>query len=413
MTDPHIYRLSRQATAFASAADRSLETTTLALAVQYGSRNDPQGQGGIAHLLEHLLMTGPVAGGYSLTESIERLGGQSNALTAVDGMVFHARVLNADAPAVARLLCTALLDPQMDHALLESERRVVRQELTAAQDDPADLVQDAFLAQLYPGHPLGRPVGGVPAELDRLTIDDVREAHAQSFVRRRLALISVGGLAPEALLEVASDVLVTPHAAQPLTDEPVSPGPLTPGSDEDLDWSGDGFSWLCAGGRAPALDSPDRYAYQVLSCLMGSSPSSLLFRRLRNDAGLAYAFQSWSRSYLEGGAWRVLVGGESRNGPALVEIIRELLRQLSTDGPGEQDLEVARRQAVMDGLIDRESPADHAIQLASRTRAGSLDWSMDQEQRALRAVDAQDVAKAAARMLEQFTVVVRSRGGAA
>lgn len=410
MTDPHTHRLSRQATAFAS-TDRSLETTTLALAVQYGSRNDPHAQGGIAHLLEHLLMTAPVPGGHSLTESIERLGGQSNALTALDGMVFHARVLNVDAPAVARLLCTALLDPKLDDALLRSERRVVQQELTAAQNDPADVVQDDFLAELFPGHPLGRPVGGVPAELDRLTLDDVREAHARSFVRRRLALISVGGLAPDALAEVASDVLTTPYADQPLTDEPVALDPLTPGPDEHLDWSGDGFSWLSAGGRAPALDSPDRYAYQVLSCLLGSSPSSLLYRRLRNDEGLAYAFQSWSRSYLEAGAWRVLVGGESRNGPALVAIVRELLQFLSTEGPGEQDLEVARRQALMDGLVDRESPTEHAIQLASRTRAGSVEWSMSQEQRALRAVGAQDVAKAAARILEQFTVVVRSRGG--
>ena len=182
------------------AVDERLKTTSLSLSVGYGARHDPVEFGGIAHLLEHLLMSTPVAGLPSFSEHVERLGGYANAQTAPELMQFYAQVHADDADEIAELLHTAVLTPSFDAKLLDAERTVVLQELATGAADPADAVQDAILAELFAGHPLGRPVGGVPAELEAMTVDDVRREHTNTFLRSPMVLVVVGPRIPKPLL---------------------------------------------------------------------------------------------------------------------------------------------------------------------------------------------------------------------
>ena len=77
--------------------DDRLKTTSFCFAVGYGSRDDPAGRGGIAHLLEHLVMSSPLVGGVSFSEYVERRGGQANAQTGMEVMLYHAQVHADDA----------------------------------------------------------------------------------------------------------------------------------------------------------------------------------------------------------------------------------------------------------------------------------------------------------------------------
>ena len=81
----------------ASVVDERLRTTSICLGVAYGARHDPENLGGLAHMLEHLLMAAPVDGKGPLVEYIERLGGNANAETGLEHMLFHAQVDAADA----------------------------------------------------------------------------------------------------------------------------------------------------------------------------------------------------------------------------------------------------------------------------------------------------------------------------
>ncbi|MFK8907900.1 M16 family metallopeptidase [Streptomyces sp. YS-3] len=378
--------------------DERLRTTSVCLAVRYGSRDDPAEHGGLAHLLEHTLMSAPLDGRPSFCEQVERLGGNANAETGLDIMLFYAQVHADDADAVARLLHQAVLRPELTDAVLDTERDAVLQELAAAQADPGDVVQDAFLARLFPGHPLGRPVGGDVGQIRRLTLADVQEGHRTRFLTSAMTLVVVGPRLPR--LDglgrtVAPTAVPAPARALP---------PLAP--DSAVDWP-DEYGWVCVGARSAAAGDPGRRRFAVLAQLLGDSPSSPLYRRLRNQAGLAYSFACWDRGYQEAGAWRVLVGVEPGNGETVVGIVRDLLTELASAGPDPEDLEAARRQARMRLILDSESPLDHLRMVAQRSRAGTAEWSLAAELAALDSVDAAQVRAAAAEVLAGLTVAVR------
>ncbi|MGP8303632.1 M16 family metallopeptidase [Streptomyces inhibens] len=377
-------------------------TTAIAIGLGFGGRHDRRGT---AHMLEHLLMAAPLGDGPSLSERIERLGGECNATTAPGSLVLHARVLTEDAAQIAALMCQALLRPALSQAALDAERRVVLQELAAATADPADTVQETFLAELFHGHPLGSAVGGTPEGIESLTVETVRDAHARALSTHPLSVSCVGGLTAETLLPALeeaglADLRRTGTAADP---QP-APGPVSPTA--PAHWPTE-FCWLMVGGRAPRADDPDSPAYTVLSHLLGSSPASLLYDQLRNERGLAYSFHTWSRSYKDSGAWRMLVGCEPVNAPEVLDIIRQLLRTVAEDGPRDSDLASAVRLAGFEVVTMAEDPLEHATKLVEWQTLTGRPWDPAAELEALRQVRADQVAAAAAELSDGLVAVVR------
>jgi predicted Zn-dependent peptidase len=383
--------------------DPRFRTAALCVAVGFGSRHDPAGQGGIAHLLEHLLMSSPGPSGSSLAADIEVDGGHTNAITGIDLMLLHAQVLPARAADTMAALATAAATAGYGAEQLSAERQAVLRELGAAAADPADCVQDAFLAHLFPGHPLGRPVGGTTAEVEQATLEGVRQVHHNALADAPVALIAVGPLtAGDIRAAVQGSGIEKLPARSERRAEPAivrAPEATTP------DWP-DEFCWMSIGGRSPAIGDPARHAYTVLAQLLGGGPASLLYRRLRTERGLGYHFQAWQRSYRDSGSWRVLAGSEPEHGPMVLQTVRECLAEVAA-GPDPALLTAARRQSVFGLVAEGDEPLGQVIQLARGTYAGVDEWSLDQEAAALQAVTGADVRAAADALLDDLSVVVR------
>ncbi|GHC72783.1 M16 family metallopeptidase [Streptomyces flavofungini] len=382
--------------------DDRLSTTTICLASKYGSQLDPLGQCGLAHVLEHVLMSTPVGSVPSLSEYVERLGGHANAETGLDRMLFYAQVHPDDADEIAGLLYQAVLQPRWSDAVLKQEKRAVFQELAAAAADHSDVVQDAFLAHFFPGHPMGRPVGGTKVDVERCDTASVAAAHRDRLLTAPLSVIVVGPRLPKSIDPVAAGI--EPHTLATIGTAPatVPPSP-PPAPPHPVRWSEE-FTWLCAGAPSVPDHDPRRPHFNVLAQLLGSSPSSLLYRRLRGEAGLAYTFYAWNRGYADTGAWRVMAGVEPGNGDAALEVIRNALDEVATKGPDPDDLASSRRQARMRVLTSMDTPLDCARFLAMRS-AASGSWSSTDEVAYIDAVTADDVQRAAAQIRDGFRAV--------
>ncbi|WP_339133922.1 pitrilysin family protein [Streptomyces sp. f51] len=386
--------------------DERLKTTSVCLALAHGSRDDPQGRGGIAHLLEHLVMSSPLGGdgpAWSFSEYVERRGGQANAQTGLEVMLYYAQTHADDAEDVAAALLRAVFRPVLDSDTLDRERAVVLQELAAAAADPSDAVQDAVLAGLFPGHSLGRPVGGTPDDLAAVTAEELTAVHRDRFVRAAGALVVVGPKVPSVLA----------GAAVPDTEGPAAPAPreeLEPaGPDDPLPDPGEAsFTWLCFAARSPRADAAGRAAYGVLAHLLGSSPSSLLYRTLRSEHGLSYSFHAWDRGYREAGAWRLLIGAEASAAGQVRTVVDVLLASVAEQGLAPDDFDAAVRQAEMSLVLESETPLEYAKLIAERTCATGRVWSLESEIAGLRQVGIDDVRRAAAHVRRELRMTVRS-----
>lgn len=378
-----------------------LRTTSFCLTVTCGSRSDPEGLGGLTHLVEHLVMSAPLRGGESFSRRTERMGGTVNAHTGLEEQQFYAQVHAQDAPKVLDLLLEAVFALDPDEATVAREKDVVLQELAGGAADPSEQAQDAILDALFPDHPLGAPVGGTPEGIRAIGPEHVRAHHANAVLTRPLSLSVVGPEVPD-----LPDDVITDLAGDRAPDDRT---PLTPVRREPIAWP-QGYFWLCFGVRSPAAGDPARPAYDLLALLLDSSPASLLYQRLRDEHALGYAFDTWDRGYTEAGAWRMLVGVDDGNGDRVERIVRDLLGELADRGPAVEDLRTAKRRAEVQLLLRTEDPLELAKLAGVRSRAGSVPWSADADLAALTTVPAGAVAEAAATVLANLTTVVRAGG---
>lgn len=165
---------------------------------QVGAVDDPAGQAGIAHLVEHLMYQ-QVLGTQSLFAHLEDITTDFNGFTSQDATVYTARaapvhldqLLSIEAVRLG-FRCTTITDETF-----EREREVVLNELR--QRDEATQIYDALGRGLYPeGHPYRRPAGAEAsvAAISRTQACAFADAH---YAPRNAVLVVSGDLAPDRL----------------------------------------------------------------------------------------------------------------------------------------------------------------------------------------------------------------------
>ena len=163
-----------------------------------GSADDPLGQSGIAHFLEHLMFKGTEkhpAGEFS--KVVSGLGGQENAFTSFDYTAYFQRVAREHLGTMMEFEADRMTNLLIEEAVVAPERDVVLEERRMrVETDPAAQLSEAMAASLFVHHPYGIPIIGWMHEIEGLN----RE-HALAYYRRFYT--------PEnAILVVAGDVTV-------------------------------------------------------------------------------------------------------------------------------------------------------------------------------------------------------------
>src|SRR5437899_9814238 len=129
--------------------------------VETGSRHESENRGGMSHLIEHLVFKGTATrSAEAIARTMDSVGGQMDAFTTKEHTCFYVQVLDEHLPLAVDLLTDILLHPLFNADELEREKSVVLQEIKMVEDTPDDIIHDLFAAQIWGGHPLGRPILG-------------------------------------------------------------------------------------------------------------------------------------------------------------------------------------------------------------------------------------------------------------
>ena len=138
-----------------------LETASLGVWVNTGSRSERHDEHGISHFLEHMAFKGTRRRtARQIAEEIEAVGGDLNAATSAESTAYYARVLKADVPLALDVLADILSEPAFARDELTLEQNVIVQEIGAVADTPDDLIFEHLQAIAFPDQPLGRSILG-------------------------------------------------------------------------------------------------------------------------------------------------------------------------------------------------------------------------------------------------------------
>lgn len=201
--------------------DRKAPVVAMAVWYHVGSKNEPPGKTGFAHLVEHLMFEGTENYDSEYTQPFEQVGTiQQNGTTWFDRTNYFQTV-----PTPALEMALWMESERMGHLLgavtrekLDQERAVVKSEKQQGDSQPYGLVGYRILEGVFPpGHPYRHDTIGSMDDLDAASVDDVREWFRHYYGAANAVLVMAGDISPERGVALAERYFGDIDPGPPLT----------------------------------------------------------------------------------------------------------------------------------------------------------------------------------------------------
>jgi predicted Zn-dependent peptidase len=375
--------------------------------VETGSRHEVDGRLGGAHLIEHLVFKGTVnRSAADIARTLDSVGGQSDVFTTKEYTCFYVQVLDEHLPLAVDILTDILLHPLFDADELEREKSVVLQEIKMVEDTPDDLIYDLYAAQIWPDHPLGRPILGTRESVEGFTRDTVSLHFEEEYTAPRIIIAVAGNVTHDRVVELFArgfDGFARPSAPRANTAPRLSASvnivqkPL-----EQVH--------VVLGFPGVHHAAPERYALFLLNDVMGGSMSSRLFQEVRERRGLVYAIHSGVQAFADAGTTYVYAATDAENFAKVLQAVLKELRDLKKHGITADELKRAKDHLKGSLMLSLESTSSRMNRLAKHELHLGAFLTLDQMIASIEAVRLDDVEALIGLLLDEEQLSVTTLG---
>ena len=290
-----------------------------ALSIKCGTRDEEGFHSGIAHFVEHTIFKGTerrsaaVINGY-----LDRLGGELNAFTTKEEIVFHATVLKEDLSKAAGLLFELVTCPTFPDQEINTEKGVVIDEIQSYKDSPSEDIYDKFEEMLFKGHPLSGNILGTRASVRKITRKELLQFAQDKFRPEKIAFTIVADI-DEKVMEKNILKLTKKHFPDYTPSEESADGEsavslVSEPFDVTLNKRNHQANCII-GGLAPSLYQDRERLATVLLCniLGGPANNSILNSVLREKNGWVYGVECSYTQYSDTGIVAISLGCDKSN----------------------------------------------------------------------------------------------------
>jgi zinc protease len=361
-----IYRLPNGLTVILS-EDHSTPIVHVELWYHVGSKNERAGRTGFAHLFEHMMFQGsrnvePEAH----MSFISAIGGQTSAYTTEDVTVYYQTAPAHYLPLLLWLEADRMATLRIDRSTFEREREVVKEErLTRVDNPPYGRLPEIIYQHAFTTHPYRHQTIGSMADLNAASIDDVRDFYRTYYVPTNATLTIVGDFDPgrvRTMVERYFGRIPRPANAVPrdIPSEPAMTAERRITVEEN--WP---LATVVVAHHIPHDGHPDSYPLHIATKILSDGRSSRLYRSLVYEQRLAYAAFGGGNILEHPNLFFAVARVPPGRSTAEAEraLIAELDR-LKTEPISEHELQRAKNQFARDYILNRESIASKASQLA-------------------------------------------------
>jgi len=303
--------------------DDSKPTTTVNLTYRVGSRHENYGETGMAHLLEHMLFKGTPKNPKAWAE-FQKRGLAANGSTWFDRTNYTASFAANDANLEWYLgwLADSMINSYVARKDLDTEMTVVRNEMERGENSPSRILLQRELALMYDWHNYGHSTIGARADVENVDIPRLQAFYHLYYQPDNATLTVAGKFEPARVLKWVADAFgATPKPTRQLpvlyTLDPVQDGERS----VTLRRVG-GTPLIQAGYHVPAGPARDYAAVELLTVILGDTPSGRLYKRL-TQRQLASSVGSYSFALADPGA--MFVSAELAPGQDVDKARAELL----------------------------------------------------------------------------------------
>ena len=170
-----------------------------------GSADEPLGESGVAHFLEHLLFkaTDTLESG-ELSATVAANGGRDNAFTSYDYTGYFQRVAADRLELMMRMEAGRMLNIRLTERDINTERDVILEERNQrVENNPSALFSEQKSAAQYLNHRYGVPVIGWRHEMESLDLDDAMSFYSTYYAPNNAILVVSGDVDPDEVHRLA------------------------------------------------------------------------------------------------------------------------------------------------------------------------------------------------------------------
>ncbi len=368
-----------------------------------GSRDEPKGKTGIAHMLEHMMFRGTKKyGPKEFSNIVKRNGGSHNAFTSFDYTAYYEKIASDRLELVIELEADRMVNIVLREEDLEPERNVVIEERRMRTEDrPTGALFEKLRATAYKSHAYGNPIIGWPQDLRAYTLEDLRAFYKRYYKPSNAIAVIVGDFevnnAIRLLEKHFGPIPSTPFEGRPKMSEPPQTAQRRLSVKREAQ-----LPYIAMAHHTPNWKDKDAPALAMLESILGGGETSRLHQRLvRKDAialgaGADYTFISLDPSLF-------YLYGQPAPGKKAEEVEKAILEEvdhLIKNGVTREEFDRALRSIEARTIFSMDSHFFRAMLLGRAAVAG--DWRLvDDYLPQLARVTPGDVVRVAKKYLRQ------------
>ena len=359
-------------------------TVYLGLALDAGTRDETDGESGMAHFAEHLSFKGTDRRtSRQIITYMESVGGDLNAFTGKEETVYYCTCQKEHFSRAMDLLFDVVFHSKYPQEEMDKEVEVVIDEIESYNDSPSELIYDDFEAMLFQGHPLGRSILGNAERLRAYKTEDVQSYTSRLYVPSNAVLFIYGNVSEKEIMKQirkndppqpslqggrASINRLSGHIGSTSYSPPYREGlGVGPVSGSHIIHKDTHQAHIMMGARAFGGTHPKHLALFLANNILGGPGlSSRLNLALREKRGLVYTVESTLTTYTDTGVWAIYFGCDHHDAEKCKRIVKRELQRLCDAPLSEKALNAAKRQIIGQIALSYDNFESVAIGMGKR-----------------------------------------------
>ncbi|PYO19837.1 MAG: hypothetical protein DMD88_13965 [Candidatus Rokuibacteriota bacterium] len=354
---------------------RASDVVAVQLWMRMGGRDEAPDELGLAHYIEHMIFKGTrTRPPGSIDRMIEGFGGTSNAFTSYDTTHYDFVVPVKHLRATVELLADLAVNASFPPDEIESEKKVVFEEMNLVEDDPDKFLLRRLYEVAYSPHPYGRQILGTHEFIERLRRDRLLAFYRKYFVPKNMVVVVIGAVKPaEVRSAVAAAFGKIPSRPG---GRPELPPPPAIDASRRVDVSRpEKQAYLGLAWKTAPTGNEDIYPVDLLTYILGDSPSSRLNQAVREGLRLVSSIEAGYGAWQTAGLVTVNARLDGQNVTKAEAAILDVIRKVRETGVTEAE----RQRAIITAESSYAFDIETAEGLAKSYGQAETTWTLEDE----------------------------------
>ena len=368
--------------------------------VNAGTRDELNGEFGMAHFVEHMLFKGTQKRrSFHIINRMEAVGGDLNAYTNKEETVLYSVFLEDHFERAFELLSDLTFHSVFPQSEIEKEVDVILDEISSYEDNPSELIYDEFENIVFQHSQLGHNILGDNSSLLTFNTQKAQVFVSSNYVPSNIVFFSLGKTDFKKIIRLANkylsdlDLTINRHEREVPLKQKVRAENIIKDTYQ---------AHVMLGGNAYGLHDKKRKTLSLLNNILGGpGMNSRLNISLREKRGYVYNVESNVTAYTDTGLFSIYFGTDRQNIDKCLRLVNKELKLLKENKLSAMQLSAAKKQLMGQIGVSNDNHENISLSLGKSFMHYNHFNSMEETFRKIDSISSEDLLEVANEIFDE------------